>query len=88
MNESWDHDPNARITAATAAQRLNSEFSSNRKKNSILVFFSSRVIFPILKGFLKPYPKNITRFYTLGLVDNYYEDPNYESYDMGSPVEE
>ena len=24
----------------------------------------------------------------LGLVDNYYEDPNYESYDMGSPVDE
>jgi len=46
LNESWDHDPNARITAATAAQRLNS------------------------------------------LVDNYYEDPNYESYDMGSPVDE
>ena len=26
LNESWDHDPNARITAATAAQRLNSKF--------------------------------------------------------------
>ena len=27
LNESWDHDPNARITAATAAQRLNSEYN-------------------------------------------------------------
>ena len=88
LNESWDHDPNARITAATAAQRLNSEFSSNRKKIYFCFFFPSRVIFSILKGFLKSYPKIITRFYTLGLVDNYYEDPNYESYDMGSPVEE
>ena len=29
LNESWDHDPNARITAATAAQRLNSELTQN-----------------------------------------------------------
>ena len=29
LNESWDHDPNARITAATAAQRLNSKSTQN-----------------------------------------------------------
>ena len=36
LNESWDHDPNARITAATAAQRLNSELTQNLSQNITL----------------------------------------------------
>ena len=32
LKESWDHDPNARITAATAAQRLSCK-SENKIKN-------------------------------------------------------
>lgn len=60
LNESWDHDPNARITAATAAQRLNSEFSSNRKKILFLFFFRAVLYFLSSKGSLnliqKPLP--------------------------------